>query len=87
MAEASYFPRDVMQQLGFPNVLIEYFRNQFDRAGGSTAPTQNLVEINTTVVDNTETAESTIGLTDMALYLVAENDRLKRRIEQLEALL
>ena len=87
MADASYFPRDVMLQLGFPNVLIEYFRNQFDRAGGSASPTQNLVQINTTLAGNTATAESTIGLTDMALYLMAENDRLKRRIEQLEALL
>lgn len=88
MAEASYFPRDVMQQLGFPNVLIEYFRNQFERSGGSGTLVQDLSTVNTTITTITESVEATDGEPiSMVPYLVAENERLKRRIEHLEALL
>lgn len=87
MANANYFPRDVMQQLGYPNVLIEFFLNLHDRTGGAKAVTQNLVEVNTGVTTAQADADSFQGVEMVGTYAAIEIERLKRRIEQLETLL
>lgn len=87
MANANYFPRDVMQSLQFPNVLIEFFLNLHDRTGGSQGVTQNLVEINTNVTEVQADADSFQGVDTVGTYAAMEIERLKRRIEHLETLL
>jgi hypothetical protein len=87
MANANYFPRDVMQQLQFPNVLIEFFLNLHDRTGGAQGVTQNLVEINTSVTNVESNADASAGPDMIGTYAAIEIERLKRRIEQLETLL
>lgn len=86
MAEpANYFPRDVMQRLGYPNTLIEFFHALYLRTGGSPSLTNNLVDINTSV---TEINNSVDAIAESAPpSVMVEVDKLRREVKELESLI
>lgn len=61
----------------------EYLKNLYERVGGSQSATTNLVTINTSVTEVSETVDS-IGV---SAVLMVEVDKLRRKVEELEALI
>ena len=61
----------------------EYLKNLHERVGGSQTATTNLVTINTSITEVSETVDS-IGV---SAVLMVEVDKLRRKVEELEALI
>lgn len=61
----------------------EYLKNLYERVGGSQTATTNLVDINTSITEVSDAVDS-VGV---SAILMVEVDKLRRKVEELEALI